>query len=86
VSTAASSAQSEIEKLTFEQAMKQLEEIVRRLEGGNADLESAIADYMYGTALQQHCQKKLSDAKLKIESIVKAQDGTLTLKNFETQE
>lgn len=74
-----------IEGLTFEQAMKELEDIVRRLEGGGGDLESSIADYLRGTALQQHCQKKLSDARLRIDSILRAQDGTLSLQSFEAQ-
>ncbi len=62
--------------------MKELEEIVRKLEGGNADLEASIADYLRGTALQQHCQKKLADAKLRIEQIVKGEGGEAALAPF----
>ncbi len=75
-----------VDGLSFEQAMKELEEIVRRLEAGGGDLESAIGDYLRGTALQQHCQKRLNDAKLRIEAIVKAQDGSLGLQPFENKQ
>lgn len=67
-----------ITTLSFEQALKELEAIVRKLEGGQGELESAIADYERGTALQQHCQKRLADAKMKVEKIMQAADGTLT--------
>ncbi len=64
--------------------MKELEAIVRRLESGNADLESAIADYLKGTQLKEYCEKKLADARLKVESIVKSADGTLSTQPFAT--
>lgn len=73
------------DSLSFEQAMKELEEIVRRLEGNSGDLESAIRDYLRGTALQRHCQKKLADARLRVESIVKAEGG-ISLQPFESQQ
>ena len=63
--------------MSFEQALKELEGIVRKLEGGQGELESAIADYERGTLLQGHCQKKLADAKMKVEKIVQAADGRL---------
>jgi exodeoxyribonuclease VII small subunit len=64
-----------LEHLTFEQAMKELEDIVRKLEVGSTDLESSIRDYVRGTALQQHCQKKLADARLRIDKIMKSEQG-----------
>lgn len=70
--------------LSFEQAMKQLEDIVRKLENGNADLESSIQDYVRGTVLQQHCQSKLADARLRIEKIMKSEQGAPRLVPFET--
>lgn len=73
---------SAIDAMSFEQAMKELEDIVRRMEGGNADLETAIGDYKRGMALQQHCMKKLSSAKLEIEAVVKGQDGSPGLQPF----
>lgn len=75
----------EIASLTFEQAMKELEAIVRRLESGQADLEHSIVDYERGMALKEHCQRKLADAKLKVEKIVKTADGTLATVAFDPE-
>lgn len=69
---------SDIAAMSFEQALKELEVIVRKLEGGQGELESAIADYERGTALREHCQKKLADAKMKVEKIMQGADGKLT--------
>jgi exodeoxyribonuclease VII small subunit len=74
-----------LEAVSFEQAMKELEGIVRRLDGAAGDLETSIQDYLRGTALTQHCQKKLADARLRIEAIVKREDG-VSLEPFETQD
>lgn len=56
--------------------MQELEAVVRRLESGNVDLESSIADYLRGAALKQHCEKKLNEARLRVEAIVKSADGS----------
>jgi exodeoxyribonuclease VII small subunit len=61
--------------ISFEQALKELESIVRKLESGSADLEASINDYVRGTQLKEYCQKKLADARLRVESILKTQDG-----------
>ena len=83
--TAQNSTEAEVkDDLSFEVAMKELEEIVRRLEGTGGDLESSIRDYLRGTALTQHCQKKLADARLRIESILKTEAG-LALQPLESQ-
>lgn len=70
---------------SFEEALKELESIVRKLEGGSGDLEASIADYVRGTELKAFCQKKLEDARLKVESILKPQDGNLSLKPFDVE-
>ena len=69
---------ADIEAMSFEQAIKELETIVRKLETGNGELEAAISDYTRGTALREHCQKKLADAKLKVEKIIQSQGGVST--------
>lgn len=74
-----------VEGFSFEQALKELEAIVRKLEGGSGDLEGSINDYVRGTELKEYCQKKLADARLKVESILKAQDGNLALQPFDAQ-
>jgi exodeoxyribonuclease VII small subunit len=71
------------DNISFEQALKELESIVRKLESGSGDLEASINDYVRGTQLKEFCQKKLADARLKVESILKTQDGSLTLQPFD---
>ncbi len=63
-----------VSKLTFEQSMKRLEEIIDNLESGNVELENAINLYAEGIKLQEHCKGKLENARLKIDKIVKDKD------------
>jgi exodeoxyribonuclease VII small subunit len=72
-----------ISKLSFEEALADLEKIVTKLESGKETLENAINDYEYGNALRQCCEKKLNEAKLKIDSIVKKEDGSISLEASE---
>lgn len=60
---------NDIEEMNFERALSELESIVNGLESGQIDLEKAIESYTRGAALKEHCEKKLSEAKLKIEKI-----------------
>ena len=59
----------ELEKLTFEEAMQELEKLVDSLDRGDVSLDEAIAAYDRGTQLKDYCQKKLHDAKMKVETI-----------------
>ncbi|MFN9110266.1 MAG: exodeoxyribonuclease VII small subunit [Bacteroidota bacterium] len=68
------------ENVSFEEALKELEAIVRKLEGGSIDLESSIQDYLRGTELKQYCDQKLKEARMKVEAIMKTQDGGLATK------
>lgn len=74
---------ADIAGLSFEQALKQLEEIVQRLEKGQVDLEDSIAIYERGTALKAHCEAKLRDAEARIEKIVIAPGGKASVEPFE---
>lgn len=69
--------------MSFEQALSELESIVRKLETGQGALESSIQDYERGTLLRAHCQKKLADAKMKVEKIVTTLDGKTGVAAFE---
>ncbi|MCE2926806.1 MAG: exodeoxyribonuclease VII small subunit [Rickettsiales bacterium] len=69
--------QTNLESVSFEDALKELESIVRKLEGGTADLESSIQDYLRGTELKNYCDQKLKEARMKVEAIMKTQDGGL---------
>ena len=58
-----------LEKMTFEEAMKELEKLVDSLDKGDVSLDEAIAAYDRGSQLKDHCQKKLNEAKMKVETI-----------------
>ena len=64
-------AKAEISELSFEAALKRLEEIVRKLEGGEASLEESIALYGEGDRLKQQCEARLQAAKARIESSIR---------------
>ena len=65
----------DIAAMTFEQALKALEDVVRRLEGGEVPLDESIGLYERGEALRRHCQARLDAAQARIEKIVAGPDG-----------
>lgn len=65
----------EIEALSFEQALAELEAIVAKLESGQAPLEQSIQMYERGALLKAHCEKRLDAARLRVEKIVMGQGG-----------
>ena len=65
----------DIDALTFEQALAELEQIVGKLESGQAPLEDSIAMYERGAALKAHCEKRLEAARLRVEKIVMGAGG-----------
>ncbi len=75
-----------LEKLNFEAALAELEGIVRSLESGKASLEESISAYERGIALKNHCEKKLAEARLKIEKITLSPDGTTKTEPFDIKE
>lgn len=72
------SENAKINELSFEQALGELETIVRGLESGQAPLEDSIGAYERGIALKKHCQTKLQEAQAKIEKITVGKDGSLS--------
>ena len=74
-----------IDSLSFEQALAELETIVRDLETGKAALADSIGAYERGIALKNHCEKKLKEAQSKIEKITLAADGTPGTEPFTLQ-
>jgi exodeoxyribonuclease VII small subunit len=64
-----------IETMTFEQALAELEQIVARLESGQAPLEDSIRMYERGAALKAHCEARLEAARLRVEKIVMGAGG-----------
>ena len=75
-----------LETMSFEQALQELETIVRRLEEGKTNLDEAISAYERGAALRAHCEKKLKDARLRVEQIVVKSDGTIEAKPISFEE
>jgi exodeoxyribonuclease VII small subunit len=67
-----------IAELSFEAALKRLEEIVRRLESGEASLDESIELYGEGDRLRQQCEARLQAAQAKIEKIQLGRDGQPT--------
>ena len=65
----------DITKLSFEEALEQLEEIVNKLEDGSINLEESITEYTRGVHLKNHCEAKLKEATLKVEQIIIDKDG-----------
>ena len=70
------SSLNDINTLSFETALKELEQIVKRLENGESTLDETVKDYERGTALRQHCEAKLRDAQMKIEQITLPKERT----------
>jgi exodeoxyribonuclease VII small subunit len=70
---------ADIAAMSFEDALAELEGIVRRLEGGQVKLDDAIQSYERGAQLKRHCEKKLNEAQQRVDRIVIAPDGAVTV-------
>ena len=69
--------------MSFEDALAELEQIVRGLESGQQKLEDAINAYERGAALRRHCEAKLAEAEARVAAIVQRADGTLATRTME---
>ena len=67
-----------LENLTFEDALAQLENIVRELEGGRIKLDDAVEAYEKASTLKKFCEERLKNAELKIEKINILPDGSIS--------
>lgn len=76
---------ADIAKLSFEDALAELEQIVGRLEAGRSKLDDAIAAYERGALLKRHCEAKLREAQMKVEQIQLQPDGSLSTKPLDTK-
>jgi exodeoxyribonuclease VII small subunit len=68
-------AAEDLARKSFEEALQELEEIVKTLEGGKGSLAQAIADYERGAALRAHCEAKLAEAESKVQAIMEGTAG-----------
>ena len=76
-------AKKDQEKKKFEQALKELEKVVERLESGELSLEESLAAFEEGVKLVNLCNQKLTEVEKKIELLVKDKEGKLQLKVLE---
>jgi exodeoxyribonuclease VII small subunit len=66
---------ADIKEMPFERALKELEQIVGRLERGDVELEESISIYERGEALKDHCDRLLKAAEAKVERLTFGADG-----------
>ena len=66
----------DLQTITFEDALCELESIVTALEAGNASLDDAIVAFERGTALKAHCQARLEEARMKVEQLRLPAEGS----------
>ena len=78
------SAPTDAAGLSFEDALAELEKIVRQLEEGKGGLDASIKAYERGAALKRHCEAKLKEARARIDKIVLAADGTPSARPVES--
>ena len=74
------------EEITFEDAMKRLEEIVETLGEGNLSLEDSLKRFQEGMELCKICNKKLDEAEYKVEKLMEKEGGKLSVEGFEVKE
>lgn len=68
--------------MTFESAMQRLEQIVRAMERGDVPLEESLKLFQEGTELVNRCTKLLDDAKMQIQKVMTAADGSPVMEDF----
>lgn len=71
------------DNLSFEEALAELEEIVKQIDTGQESLESAINSFERGIFLKNYCEKRLKEARLKIEKITKSAEGNISTEEIE---
>ncbi len=72
----------DVTSLSFEDALKELEGVVRRLEEGRLPLEEAIGSYERGALLKERCETLLAQARLKVDAIVESAQSAPILETF----
>jgi exodeoxyribonuclease VII small subunit len=69
---------SDIASLSFEAALQELEQLVGKLESGQASLDESIALYERGAALKAHCDRRLGEAQMRVDQIVEKPSGIVS--------
>jgi exodeoxyribonuclease VII small subunit len=76
-------ADADIAALSFEDALAELDQIVRGLEGGTLKLDAAVQAFERGVKLRRHCEAKLAEVEARVEALVQGADGTLSTRPLE---
>ena len=74
---------ADIQKMSFEEALEELKELVSKLESGEGKLDDAIKSYERGSQLKAHCEAKLQEAQAKIEKITFSGEGQAKTEPFD---
>jgi len=74
-----------IENMSFEEALSELEQIIKKIDTGQENLDSAIGSFERGVSLKNFCEKKLKDARMKIEKITKFDEGKVVTEEITLQ-
>ncbi len=75
-----------IDKLSFEEAMSNLEAVVRELEDESISLDGAMEKFETGVRLSELCLKKLNEAEKKIEELTRSENGQLKVSDIDLRE
>lgn len=75
-----------MEKLTFEESIKELEQLVKDLEGTELTLDESIEKFEKGMKLSKHCSKLLESAEKKITLLIEKEDGSVETEVFKLPE
>jgi exodeoxyribonuclease VII small subunit len=77
--------QKTIEKMTFEEALEALEQLVQSVEEGEVPLQDLVLRYEYGSKLLGYCRMLLGEAELRLQQFDKAKDQAFDLKVEESE-
>lgn len=69
---------TDISQMSFEEALAELETIVRRLEDGSSKLDEAISAYERGASLKRHCEARLEEAQTRVDKIIVGPNARVT--------
>ncbi len=72
-----------IEEMSFEEALSELENIVKRIDTGQESLADAVSNFEFGVALKDHCEKMLKEARLKIEKVTTNSENKIDITEIE---
>lgn len=75
----------EVDKMSFEDRMKTLEDLVKQLESGELDLDKSLEVYERAVVLRDHCKKILDESDRKVQTIMETASG-IVKKDFQVNE